>query len=312
MTELGRISKVDLREIWKHEATDFSAWLSREENLLLLSEELGLDIEIIGTEQSSGRFRIDILAKETNSDHYVIIENQLESTNHDHLGKVITYASGFDAKYLVWIVREVLPEHQKAIEWLNDHLDEEINCFLVKVEVWKIGDSVPAPRFEVICQKNNWAATLRSNKGQPVVTETKLKQLDFWTKFVDYAARRDPKLSLHKPSPHHWLNFSIGTSGAHVAAVMNSKENSFGCDFTLKNKSLFPLLKDKEALIRQDLNREFIWWEADKSCGARTKIHVGDIFDESKYQEYFEMIYQLVIDYRKVFMKYLKESKAVD
>ncbi len=127
MTQLGKLEKVDVRKVWEHEARDFSAWLVKPENLALLSEQIGIEIEPIDTEASIGRFRIDILAKEANTGDMVIIENQLESTNHDHLGKVITYAAGLDAKYLIWIVKDVLPEHLKAVEWLNENLNDEIS-----------------------------------------------------------------------------------------------------------------------------------------------------------------------------------------
>ena len=161
MTQLGKLQKVDLRSVWKHEATDFSAWLVQPENLDVLAEQLGIEIEPIGTEVSVGRFKIDILAKEPNTNEQIIIENQLKLTNHDHLGKVITYAAGIDARYLIWIVKDVLPEYLKAIEWLNEHLDDEIRCFLIRIEVWQIGDSKPAPRFEVISVKNDWVASIK-------------------------------------------------------------------------------------------------------------------------------------------------------
>eukprot|EP01037_Dinobryon_pediforme_P001051 gene1051-1061_t len=134
MTKLGKLEKVDLRKVWKHEARNFSTWLVLPENLEVLGAQLGIEIEPLGTEIEVGRFRIDILAKEPNTGENIIIENQLESTNHDHLGKVITYAAGLDARYLIWIVKEVLPEHLKAIEWLNEHLDDTVRCFLVKIE----------------------------------------------------------------------------------------------------------------------------------------------------------------------------------
>lgn len=135
MTQLGKLEKVDLRKVWSHEARDFSAWLAKEENLRELGETIGTELSLLGTEVDVGRYRIDVLALDSNTDHKVVIENQLEPTNHDHLGKVITYAAGLDAKYLVWIVKDVLPEHQKAIEWLNEYLDEEIRIFLLRIEV---------------------------------------------------------------------------------------------------------------------------------------------------------------------------------
>ena len=142
MAKLGKLEKVkDLRSVWKHEANDFTNWLSKEENLNTLSEEIGINIELISTEAKTGSFSTDILAVEANTDNKIIIENQLEATNHDHLGKIITYASGHDAKTIIWIVKEAREEHRQAIDWLNEHTDEEINIFLCRIELWKIGDS---------------------------------------------------------------------------------------------------------------------------------------------------------------------------
>lgn len=138
--KLSKLKKVDLREVWKHEALDFTNWLAKEENLELLSDEVGIDISLIQTEASVGKFNVDILAEETNTDRKIVIENQLEATDHDHLGKIITYASGFDAEFIIWIVKSVRDEHKQAIDWLNEHTDQKINIFAIQMEVWQIGD----------------------------------------------------------------------------------------------------------------------------------------------------------------------------
>ena len=157
---LGRLEKVELRDVWKHEALDFTNWLAKEENITLLSDTVGIDIEIIETEASVGSFNVDVLAKDNNTESKIIIENQLERTDHDHLGKIITYASGYDAETIIWLVKGVRDEHKKAIEWLNNHLDEKINIFLVTIEVWKIGDSKPAPKYNIVESPNNWAKVI--------------------------------------------------------------------------------------------------------------------------------------------------------
>ncbi len=143
--QLARLKQINLRKAWGHEATDFTKWLAEEENLSLLSDEIGLDIKLIQTEANVGKFNVDILAEEENTGRKIIIENQLETTNHDHLGKIITYASGYDAEIIIWIVREAREEHKQAIDWLNDHSDEQSNFFLIKMELWQIGNSVYAP-----------------------------------------------------------------------------------------------------------------------------------------------------------------------
>jgi len=153
--ELGILENVELREIWKHEALDFTKWLAKKENIALLSKEIGIDIEVINTEMSVGRYNVDIYAKDSNNKK-IIIENQLENTSHDHLGKVIVYSAGLDADIAIWVVKDVNEEHKQAVEWLNENSFEKINIFLIKIELWKIGNSRIAPKFQIICQPNNW------------------------------------------------------------------------------------------------------------------------------------------------------------
>ena len=136
--QLSKIKRVDLRKVWKHEALDFTNWLAEPENLELLSEEVEIEISLIQTEASVGKFKVDILAEENNTGRKIVIENQLDSTNHDHLGKIITYASGFDAEIVIWIVQNVRDEHKQAIDWLNEHTDQKVNIFAIQMEVWQI------------------------------------------------------------------------------------------------------------------------------------------------------------------------------
>src|SRR3989339_1963783 len=178
---LGKLKKVELREAWKHEASNFTQWLAQEENLALLGDEIGFDIKLLQTEAAVGSFSVDILAEEENTGRKIIIENQLEVTNHDHLGKIITYASGYDAEIIIWIVEDVRDEHQKAIEWLNEHTDENINFFLIKIELWQIEGSNPAPKFEIIVAPNEWAKAIKQSGATGELTDTKIQQLDFWT-----------------------------------------------------------------------------------------------------------------------------------
>lgn len=311
MEKLGKLSKVDVRKIWEHEARDFSAWLVKDENLALLSEELGLEIEPIGTEESSGRFRVDILAKDTNSGDYIIIENQLEPTNHDHLGKVITYAAGYDAKYLIWIVKDVLDEHQKAIEWLNEHLDDSISCFLIKIEVWQIGDSKPAPRFEVVSLKNNWAATLKSSINSGEASAHQLRQQEFWRALGENFKSRDPNMRVQKPLPQHWLNFSMGSSICHPYLTVNTRDNFVSCDLWTADKEFLAFLQSREEDIKSELGYDFTWWEANKSGGIRTKYQVDDVFNQNEYDASFNWLFEAVKRYQQVFPKYVKEFKTL-
>lgn len=149
--ELGKLKEIkDLRKVWAHEALDFTPWLAEEENLSELADAVGLEITLDETESSVGDFSVDIFAKETGTDRKIIIENQLEDTNHDHLGKLITYASGKDAEIIIWVVKRAREEHRSAVEWLNNHTDENIGFFLVEIKLYQIGESQIAPKFNVI------------------------------------------------------------------------------------------------------------------------------------------------------------------
>lgn len=158
--KLGKLDKLDLRDIWLHETSGFSTWLEEKENLFELSKEIGIEIELIRREAIAGKFRADILAKDSLTGEIIIIENQIENSDHSHLGKLITYSSHYNAKTIIWILKELRIEHEKAIEWLNLNLNDEINIFLVKLEIFKIGNSLPAPKFTIISKPYGWTNKL--------------------------------------------------------------------------------------------------------------------------------------------------------
>ncbi len=164
MIELGILKEIkDLREVWPHEAHDFTPWLAK--NIGILSETVGIDILIEETESSVGSFNVDIFATDADTGKKVVIENQLEETDHDHLGKLITYASGKSADLVIWLVRHARPEHRAAIEWLNSHTDEGVGFILCEIKVYRIGNSEPAPKFEIIEQPNNWVKEMKKPAG---------------------------------------------------------------------------------------------------------------------------------------------------
>lgn len=254
------------------------------------------------------------MAEEPRTGHKIIIENQLDATNHDHLGKVITYAAGLDAKYLIWIVNDVLPEHLKAVEWLNEHFDDEIRCFLIKIEVWKIGDSKPAPRFEVISLKNDWAATLKNTSVVGDVSSTKLRQLEYWQNHCGYIRSKDQQIKLHTPAPQHWLDFSMGNSISHIALTIHTQKQRLGCELCISNdKVLFSYLNDNHEQIKAQLSVEFFWFEGKVAAGLGVYRTVPDVFDETTKDESFEWMYSNVLLFKRVFSpyisKYREESK---
>ena len=311
MAELGKLVQVDLRKVWEHEARDFSSWLVKPENLSLLSEQLGIEIEPIDTEASIGRFRIDILGKEAMTGGTVIIENQLESTNHDHLGKVITYAAGLDAKYLIWIVKDVLPEHLKAIEWLNENLDDEISCFLIRIEVWQIGDSKPAPRFEVVGIKNDWAASLKKTAVSEETSVTRMGQLEFWEHLCKYIRVKDSVIKLQTPKPRRYLDFSMGDSIAHIVLIIAPRKSTYTCELYMNNdKQLLAFLKEKDTILQNELGK-FDWFEANIASGLYVDLPVDNVFNSSNYDIYSEWCYQKVLEFKNVLIPLIKDYRQL-
>jgi hypothetical protein len=156
--DLARLKRVNLREAWMSEPADFTPWLAQPSNLELLGESLGISLELESTEHSVGPFAADILCKDPLSDLWVLIENQLEQTDHTHLGQIITYAAGLNAVTVIWIAGKFVEQHRAALDWLNEITSEGTNFFGVEVELWRIGDSPQmAPKFNIVSKPNAWS-----------------------------------------------------------------------------------------------------------------------------------------------------------
>ena len=307
--KLATLKKVDLREVFGPE-TDFTKWLAQQENLNLLSEEIGVDIKLIQTEANVGNFNVDILAEEEISGRKIIIENQLEDTNHDHLGKLITYASGYDAEIIIWIVRDYKEEHKKAIDWLNEHTDENINFFLIKIELWQIENSNPAPKFEIIISPSEWAKTIKKAASSRELTDTEIQQLDFWEKFRDYVRENDTLISLRTPQPSDWYNISMGTSEADIVLTINSRENMLGCEIYIKeNKDLFKFLLERKEEIEKEIGEIAEWIDRLRSSKIKIKKEVSNVFDKNEAENYFIWLYEKTVLFRRIFWRHLNEFK---
>ncbi len=303
--KLGRIEQVDLREIWKHEATNFTKWLAKPENLDLLSEEIDIELSLIDTEYNVGRFNVDIFAEEPSAERKVIIENQLERTDHDHLGKLITYASGLDAEIIVWIVKDVLEEHQQAIDWLNENTDEKINFFAIKMEVWKIGNSEPAPKFHIISKPNNWTKSVKQSIQTSALTKTKLLQLKFWEGFKQYAEDKGFNLRLRKTYPQHWYDLSFGRTDCHISLTINSQKKELACEIYIPNsKETFKQFFDnKEQIDNKISGLEWMRLPTKKASRIKKKTK-GDFKKEEKWDEYFDWLGKTAIEFQNTFNQY--------
>lgn len=307
MAEIGRLIEVDVRELWKHEQYDFSNWLAKESNIEYLNEILGLTLIEVDKEINVGPYRCDIVATDETSGLKVIIENQLESTNHDHLGKIITYASGLDAKVIVWIVKEAKEEHRAAIEWLNNYTSSEIDFFLIEIHAYKIGDSNPAPKFEVVEKPNDFVKRSK-NKDDGELNTSQTERLIFWTQFNEKILSKGKPFNLRKPTTDHWYDVAIGTSAAKIAVDLVNKENCIILELYIhSDKKLYDSLFEKKNEIEGELDMNFEWDRLDSKKASRIKhsIHGLDFYNHSNYDQLMDEVIDKVIRMRKVFQKYI-------
>jgi len=292
---LGKMKNIDLRNEWKKEE-DFTNWLSQEENLNILSEELKINIKLIQTEANVGSYSADILAKEDSpgGSSNIIIENQLGKTDHDHLGKCITYASGHEAKTIIWIVKEANDEHKQAIDWLNQHTDDEINFFLIKIELWQIEESKRAAKFHIIAQPNDWAKTIKKAASTGDLSELAVKEIDFWNKFVSYCEDKKTTLKLAKPQPSTPAYYSIplGTSDRWLVMKINTYEKKLRTEIYFKEKDLFSKIKEtKKEDLEKEYGKRLIWDDMPINKGSAIRDEMELKFDNlDEWDKAFEWL----------------------
>lgn len=306
--KLGKITEVDVREIWKHEQYDFSKWLASEENISDLGNTLNLALTDIQTEQFVGGYRCDIICKDELTGKNVLIENQLEQTNHDHLGKIITYASGLNASVVVWIVSEAREEHASAIEWLNKHTDDDVAFFLIEIHAYKIGDSDPAPMFKIIEQPNDFARSIKSiaNKGE--LSEAQIKRQEFWTQFNDVIDQRGKPFNKRKATTDHWYNVAVGSSQCYIAIDLVNKEHKIRVSLWVPdNKELFDSFAEHKDAIEEAIGKPLVWDRAEgKKASAISTTIPGLYFNkQDNYPELMDKTIDLAIAFRAAFKPYI-------
>lgn len=310
--KLGKLKEVNIRKVWGHEQYGFSKWLSNEENINELGEILGLNLTDIKTEQFVGNYRCDIICKDEISEKIVLIENQLEATNHDHLGKIITYASGLDAAVVVWIVESAREEHASAIEWLNKHSDDTVDFFLIEVHAYQIGDSQPAPQFKIIEQPNDFAKNIKalsktSEVGE-VFARTMSNRLDFWTKFNEFIDNNGKPFNKHKATTDHWYNVAMGSSKCHISIDLVNKDHKIRVGVWIPDcKELFDIFYANKEEIQAMVSFPLYWdrLESNKGSFACSYIDGLNFEDTSNYNELMAQIIKNVIELKSAFRKYL-------
>lgn len=287
---LGKLEELDVHEYWANEAQEFTPWLAREENIALLAEEMGLELIVEKVEQPVGPFRADIVCKTSPEESLVLIENQLAKTDHTHLGQLMTYAAGLDAVTIVWIAERFTDEHRAALDWLNEITGPKMSFFGFKIELWRIGDSAIAPKFNVVCEPNDWTKRGGTGPSTIVVTETKLLQQQYWVAFREFLADRKSVLRPQKASAKHWLTVSIGRTGLYTAASVNTQETRIGTELYVGGadaKNHFARLKRSRTEIEAEMGETLDWLELPEKEACRIVLMRPEtsIEDRSKWPE---------------------------
>jgi hypothetical protein len=307
---LGRLERVELRDIWTSEASDFTPWLARAENLSVLGEALGMELELEAQERNVGPFRADILCKEIGTDRWVLIENQLERTDHGHLGQLLTYASGLEAVTIVWIAARFTEEHRSTLDWLNRITDDSFRFFGLEVELWKIGESPAAPKFNVISKPNDWSQSVAQAAraiDEADLSETRTVQKAYWTglnRVLNAAA--GPVSGNRKPQPQSWMAYPIGRTFFALGAVMVRPKNQIRTELYISGgdaKRFFGLLRAHQEQVERELGYALEWEELPSKRDCRIACYLNDLDpeDESDWPRQHEWLAKRLNDFHRVF-----------
>ena len=308
---LSKLERVPLREAWKHEAGEFTPWLAEPDNLNGLAEALGVsELVLVATEHWVGDFKLDILC--TDGDDQVIIENQLEETNHKHLGQLIAYAAGVGAKKVIWVAQSFRQEHAAALQFLNENTTENLSFFGVQVELWRIGNSPLAPKFEVVVKPNDWVKSGREQaRAASSATPTKQLQQKFWMALIERLAKTAPQIRPQQPRLQHWLNNSIGRSGFNLNITANTRDERLGVELWVPRadgKQRFAALMEKKEAIEGQLGFELDWQELPEATGSRVASWYphGSIEEEQRWDEYLDWLIQRLVKMDQVLRPIVK------
>ena len=308
---IGKIERVPLREVWKREALDFTTWL--EDNIDILNENLDINLSNAEREKAAGTFSVDLVA-EDDKGNPVVIENQLEKSNHDHLGKLITYLTAIGAKTAIWIVADPRPEHINAISWLNE--SSSASFYLIKVEAVRIGGSEPAPLLTLIVGPSEEAIGVGKTKKE--MAERYAIRKKFWTQLLDHAKTKTKLHANISPGEHNWIGTGTGVRGLGLNYTVTKHTSvvelyiDLGKDKEEENKAVFDQLAAKKEGIEQAFGDKLEWQqlEGKRACRIRKQFTLGGYRDdEEKWPQIHEAMVDAMIRLEKALKPYIKAIK---
>jgi len=316
MKSLGSIKEVDLRDYWQNEATDFTPWLAEEANLKLLGEVISMELEYQSREEQIDGGRADILCVDLLTEKNVIIENQLEKTDPDHLGRIMSYAAALDAYTVIWIASSFDEQYRAAIDWLNQITDEEHNFFGIEIKLFQIGDSVPAPYFKLVVQPNGWSKQVKANAKTDIneLSDLKKQQLQYWIDFNSYMQKNPSKLfKPQKGHPHHWINISMGKSGIYLSCQVNSMTRQIGVTMIIQNSledktNYDTLLSNYQDSFNKLFDVPVEWKRMDDRKQSNICVYVDyDFREDNRHEEQFQWMKETVEKFEKFFKDKIKQ-----
>lgn len=304
-SRVGRLERVALREVWPHEAWDFTPWL--QENVGVLNDVLNLDLDNVEREQDAGNFSVDLVAEEDGG-RTVVIENQLEKSDHDHLGKLLTYLSTFDAEIAIWMVADPRPEHVNAITWLNE--SSAASFFLVKVEAVRIGDSAPAPLLTLIVGPSEEIRQVGATKKD--LNERQRLRRQFWEELLERARERTDLHAGVAPRRGSWCGTGAGKAG--MKYVYRVRQGDTLVAFYLdredgaENRAFFHRLQQSRREIEEAFGAPLQWVQKEgrKRCSIEKELTLGGLQNEEEWPEIQEQMIETMIRLEKALRPHVK------
>lgn len=310
--ELGRLEPVPLRNLWPHEANDFTPWLALPDNLSLLAKTLNLgELSEVRTEVPVINFYIDILAKDEQGGG-VLIENRFGPTDHKHLGQIMTYLAGQEGTVTVVWIAEIFGEaHRAAIDWLNANTTDSSNFFAVQIEAWKIGGSAPAPRFNIVAKPNAWTRSVTGaikNDG-----ETQGEYAAYWTEFGTFLKQQNAPFAVREPPPVTWsCSFPLGAPGVSLLASAARGNSRVAVELYLTrkatSKAFFDELKKDQATIESEIGQKLKWLRQDEWILSRVAFDTNafDVTDREEWPKQFGWLLDYLLKFKAVFQDRVK------
>ena len=320
MPELGRLERVDLRRVWESEAQDFTPWLAKEENLSVLANTLRMELELESQETNVGPFRADILCRNADGGSWVLIENQLERTDHRHLGQLLTYAAGLHAVTVCWIAESFTDEHRATLDWLNEITDDRFQFFGLEVELWRIGDSQAAPKFNVVSKPNDWSrsVTEMARPDRDGGTPKKRVQVAFWSALKKRLDEQRSPIKSKKPQPQGWIQFSLGRAEFGLEATLQSTEKWISVHLFMTGPDAtehFFLLERQRGEIQDELGLGELEWrelQGKKSSQVRLRRQDTDPMNQEDWSNQINWMVSTLEAFDRTFRPRIRVLDASD